>query len=104
MPGLPTVPNCDHYHLEYNLNWCIAQLSGSSDSNIQQTRLAQKDLPVVVLITMALIAMRDFHRVLSKKIEEIINSCIDDLEISAHTLKGDTFMHFLGESVFEACL
>ena len=67
MPGLPTVPNCHHYHLEYNLNWCIAQLSGCSDSNIQQAGLARKDLPVVVLITMALIAMRDFHRVSSKK-------------------------------------
>ena len=61
------VPNCHHYHLKYNLNWCIAQLSGCSDSNIQQAGLARKDLPVVVLMTMALIAMRDFHRVSSKK-------------------------------------
>ena len=104
MPGLPTVPNCHHYHLEYNLNWCIAQLSGSSDSNIQQAGLARKDLPVVVLITMALIAMRDFHRVLSKRVGEIINYCIDDLEINAYTLKGDMIMHFLRESVFQACL
>ena len=60
------VPNCHHYHLRYNLNRCIAQLSSCSDSNVQQTGLAQKDLTVVVLITMALIATRDFHRVSSK--------------------------------------
>ena len=53
---------------------------------------------------MALIAMRDFHRVSLKKIGETINSCIDDLEIKTHTLKGDMFMHFLRERVFEACL
>ena len=75
-----------------------------SDSDVQQTGLAQKDLSVVVLITMALIAMRDFHRVLSKRVGEIINYCIDDLEINAHTLKGDMIMHFLRESVFQACL
>ena len=98
------VPNCHHYHLRYNLNRCIAQLSSCSDSNVQQTGLAQKDLPVVVLITMALIATRDFHRVSSKRIGEIVNSCINDLEIKAHTLKGDMFMNFLRESVFEACL
>ena len=55
---------------------------------------------------MALIAMRDFHRFSSKRIGEIINSCIDDGEINAHKLKGDMFMHFLRlrESVFEVCL
>ena len=58
--ALSRVPNCHHYH---NLNRCIAQLSSCSDSDIQQTGLAQKDLPLVVLITVALIAMRDFHRV-----------------------------------------
>ena len=36
-------------------------------------------------------------------IGEIVNLCIDDLEIKAHTLKGDMFMHFLKESVFETC-
>ena len=56
VPGLSLVPNCHNYHLWYNLNWCIVQLSSCSDSNAQQTGLAQKDLPVVVLITMALIA------------------------------------------------
>ena len=81
------VPNCHHYHLRYNLNQCIAQLSSCSDSNVQQTGLAQKDIPVVVSITMALIATQDFHR-----------------EIKARALKGDMFMHFLRESVFEACL
>ena len=102
MSGLSRVPNCHHYH---NLNRCIAQLSRCSDSDVQQAGLARKDLPVVVLITMALIAIRDFHRVSSKKkIGEIVNSCIDDLEIKAHTLKRDVFMHFLRESVFEACL
>ena len=99
-----TVPNCHHYHVRYNLNQCIAQLSSCSDSNVHQTRLAEKDLPIVVIITLALIATQDFHRVLSKKDWEIVNSCIDDLEIGAHTLKGDMFMHFLRESVFEACL
>ena len=94
------VPNCHHYH---NVNRCAAQLTRCSDTDVQQTRLAQKDLPVVVLITMALIAMRDFHRASSKRIGEIINSCINDLEINTHA-KGDTFMHFLRESVFEAYL
>ena len=98
------VSNCHHYHLRNSLNQCIAQLSGCSDSKVQQTELAQKDSPVVVLITMALIATHDFHRVSSKMIGEIVNSCIDDLEIKAHKLKGDMFMHFLKESVFEACL
>ena len=90
--------------LKINLNQCIAQLSSCSDSNVQQTGLAQKDIPVVVLITMNLIATQDFHRVSSKTIGEIVNSCIDDLEIKVLTLKGDMFMHFLRESVFEACL
>ena len=99
--GLSRVPNCHHYHY---LNRYIAQLSNSGDSDVQQTGLAQKDLPVVVLFTMALIAIRDFHRVSLKKIGETINSCIDDLEIKTHTLKGDMFMHFLRERVFEACL
>ena len=53
---------------------------------------------------MALIATRDFHRVSSKRIGEIVNSCINDLEIKAHTLMGDMFTNFLRESVFEACL
>ena len=53
---------------------------------------------------MALIGPQDFHRVSSKRIGEIINSYIDDLEIKAHTLKGDTFTHLLKESLFEACL
>ena len=91
-------------HLSYNLNRCIAQLSSCSDLNIQQTGLAQKDSPVVALITMALIATRDFHRVSSKRIGEIVNPCIDNLEIKAHTLKGDMCMHFVREIVFEACL
>ena len=89
------VPNCPQYHFRYNLNQCIAQLSSCSDSNIQQTGLAQKDIPVVVLITMALIVTQDFHRVSSKRIGEVVNSCIDDLEITTHTLKGDMLMHFL---------
>ena len=98
------VPNCHHYHLRYNLNQCIAQLSSCSDFDVQQTGLAQKDSSVVVLITMALNATQDFHRASSKRIGEIVNSCIDDLEIKAHQLKGDTFIHLLKESVFEACL
>ena len=83
------VPNCHHYHLRCNLNRFIAQLCSCSDSNVQRTGLAQKCLPVVVLITMALIASGDFHKVSSK------NSCIADLEIKAHTLKGDMFTNFL---------
>ena len=98
------VPNCHHYHLRYNLYRCIAQLSDCNDSNVQQTGLAQKDLLVVALITMALIATREFHRISSKRIGEIVNSCIYDLEIKTHTLKGDMLMNFLRESVFEACL
>ena len=98
VPGLSMVPHCHHHHLRYNLNRCIAQLSSCNDSNVQTTELAEKDLPVVVLITLALIATRYFHRVSSK------NSCIYDLEIQAHTLKGDMFMNFLTESVFEAYL
>ena len=95
------VPNCHRYHLRYNLNQCIAELSSCSACNVQQTGLAQKDIPAVVLITMALIATQDFHRVSSKRIGKIVNSCIDDLEIKAHTLKGDTcmLMHSLRESV-----
>ena len=96
MSALCKVPNCHHYH---NLNPSVAQLSSCSDSDVQQTSHAQKDSAVVVSITMALIAMQDFHRVSSKTIGEIINSCIDDLEINAHTLNRDVFMHFLGESV-----
>ena len=53
---------------------------------------------------MALIATQDFLRVSSKRIGEIVNLCIDNLKIRAHTLKGDIFLHFLRESVFEACL
>ena len=68
--GLSRVPNCHHYH---NVNRCAAQLTRCSDTDVQQTRLAQKDLQVVVLITMALIAMRDFYRVSSKRIGEIVN-------------------------------
>ena len=34
-------PNCQHHHLRYNLNRCIAQLSSCNDSNVQQTGLAQ---------------------------------------------------------------
>ena len=49
--------------LQINLNQGIAQFSSCSDSNVQQTGLAQKYIPVVVLITMALIATQDFHRV-----------------------------------------
>ena len=66
VPGLSMAPNCLNYHLRYNLNWCIAQLSSCSDSNVQQTGLAQKDLPVVVLITMALIATWNFHSFIKK--------------------------------------
>ena len=101
MPGLSTLPNCHHYHLRYNLNQCIAQLSSCSDSDAQQSK---KGLPIVVLITMALIATQDFHRVSSKRIGEIVNSCIDDLEIKAHMLRGDMCMNFLRESVFVASL
>ena len=90
------VPNCHHYHLRYNFNQSIAQFSSCSGSNAQQVGLAQKDLPVVVLITI--------FRVSSKTIGEIVNSCIDDLQIKAHTLKGDMFINFLRESVFEDCL
>ena len=97
------VPNCHHHHLRYNLNRCIAQLSSCSDSNVQQTGLAQKDLPVVFLVTNGY-DCRDLHRVSSKRIGKIVNSCIVDLEIKAHRLKTDMFMHFLKESVFEACL
>ena len=104
VPGLSMGSNCHHYHLTYNLKQGIAQLSRCSDSYVQQTWLAQKDSPVVVFITMALIATQDLHRVSSKRIGEIVNSCIDDLEIKAHTLKGDTFMHLRKDSVFEACL
>ena len=84
--------NCHHYHLNYSTNQFIAQLRSCSDSSVQQTGLAQKDPPVVVLITMALIATRDFHRVSSKRTGE------------SHLLKGDTFMHLLKDSVSEACL
>ena len=104
VPGLSMVPNCHQYHLRYNLNQCIAQLSSCSDSNVQQTGLAQKGISVIVLITMALIATQNFYRVSSRRIGEIVNSCTNDLEIKAHTLKGDMFMHFLRESVFEAGL
>ena len=97
-------PYCYHYHLRYNLNQCIVQLSSCSESNVQQTGLAKKDSLVVVLITMALITTRDFYRVSSKMIGEIVNSCIDDLETKAQTLKGDTHMHLLKGSAFEACL
>ena len=91
------MPNCHHYH---NLNRCIAQLSRCSDSDVQQTGLAQKDLPVIVLITMTVIAMRDFHRVSSKGYEK---SSIPASMIWKLMLKGDTFMHFLRDSVFDAC-
>ena len=104
VPGLSVVPICHHYHLRYNLNRCIAQLSCCSDSDVQQIWLAQKDLLVVVLITMALIATQDFLRVSSKRIGEIVNLCIDDLEIKAHMQMVDMFMHFLRESEFEACM
>ena len=104
VPGLSMVQNCHHYHFRYNLYQCIAQLSSCSDSNVQQARLAQKDLPVVVLIIMVLIATGDFHGVSSKRIGEIVNSCTNEQEIKAHTLKTDMFMNFLRESVFEACL
>ena len=81
--------------------WHHRQTCGSDvcGSDVQQTRLAQKDLQVVVFITMALIAISDFRR-----LGEIINSCINNLEINAHTLKRDVFIHFIRESVFEACL
>ena len=77
------VPNCHHYHFRYNLVQFIAQLSSCSDSKVQQTRPAQKDSPVVALITMALIATWDFHRVRvsSERFGEIVSSCIDDLEM-----------------------
>ena len=104
VPGWSMVPNCHHYHLRYNLNRCIAQLSSCSDSNIQQTRLAQKYLTVVALIITALIATRDFHGVSLQRIGEIVNFCTDDQEINARTLKGKMFTNFLRESVFEACL
>ena len=53
---------------------------------------------------MALIATLYFHRVTPKRIGEIINSCINYLEIKAHTLTRDMFTNFLRESVFEARL
>ena len=56
---------------------------------------------VVALIITALIATRDFHGVSSQRIGEIVNFCIDDQEINARTLKGDMFMNFLRDSVFE---
>ena len=69
------VPNCHHHHLRYNnINRCNAQLSSCSASNAQLIGLAQKDLPIVVLVTMALIATRDFHRVSSTWIGETVNS------------------------------
>ena len=89
------------YPFKIQLNRCVAQLSSCSDY-VQQTGLAQKDIPVVVLIAMALIATRDFHRVSSKRIGEIVNSCINDLEIKAHSLMGDMFTNFLRESVCKA--
>ena len=91
-------------YLRYNLNRCIAQLSSCSDSNVQQTGIAQKDIPVVFFNTFALTATRGFHRVSSKGIEKMVKSWIDDLEIKAYTLKGDMFTNFLRERVFEACL
>ena len=89
---------CHHFHLRYNLNRCIAQLSSCSGSTVQQGGLAQKDLPVVVSVTMALIATRDFQRVSSKKMGEIINSCIDGLQIKAHTLR-ETCLRISSEKV-----
>ena len=104
VPGLSLEPSCHNYCLRYNLNRSIAQLSCCSDSNFQQTGLAQKGLPVVALIPMALIATRYFHSVSSKRIGETLNSCINDLEIKSHTLKEDMFMNYLRESVLKACL
>ena len=92
MPGLSMVPNCHHYRLRYNLNRWIAQSRSCSESNVQETWLAQKDLLVVFLITMALIAKRDFCRVSSKRNGEIVNFCIDALEIKGNLLKVDRFM------------
>ena len=63
-------PNCHHHHLRYNLNPHIAQLSSCSDSNVQQNQACPKDLAVVGLITMALIATRDFHKVQQKGLEK----------------------------------
>ena len=64
----------------------------------------KKDLPIVVLIAMALIATRDFHSFIKKDWRNGRFLHRDDLEIKAHTLKRDMFMHFLRESVFAAWL
>ena len=103
-PGLSLGPICHNYRLRYNLNRCIAQLSSCSDFNFQQTGFAQKGLPVVALITMALISTRSFHSVSSKSIGETVNSCINDLEIKSHTLKEDIFIISLRESVLKVFL
>ena len=42
---------------------------------------------------MALIATRDFYRVSSKRIGEIVNSCNDNLQIKVHTLKGGRYVY-----------
>ena len=43
--------------LQIQFNWCIACYNGCGDSHIQQTWIAQKDLPITVLMRMVLIAM-----------------------------------------------
>ena len=42
---------------------------------------------------MALIATRDFHRVLKKRVGEIVHSYVDDLEIKAQTLQGNMLIN-----------
>ena len=66
--------------------------------------LAQKDLSVVVLIIIALIATRDFHGFSSKRIGGIVHSRINDQEIKACAIKRDMFMNVFREKVFEVCL
>mgnify|MGYP001795120872 CR=1 FL=1 len=52
---------------------------------------------------MAFIAM-GFSKSFPKRVGEIVDSYRNNLAIKVHTLKGDMFMHFLIENVFEACL
>ena len=103
VPGVSLVPNCRNYHLRYNLNWSIAQLSSCSDSNVQQTGLAQKDIPVVVLITMALIATRDFQSFIKKDWRncQFLHKMIWKLKL---TRKWEICLRISPEKVFEACL
>ena len=99
--SLSMVPNCHHYHCQYIWNCCIALWSRCSDSNIQQKRLARKEIAVIVLIWLK----RNFGRVSPKRIGEIVNFCRNNRTIEVFILKGDMFMRFFfKENVFEVCL